>query len=169
MLSLRNPRVRGVAFIGGGLICAAVLVALPPLVQVGPFSPRLAIEEAKEDLPGLVKGVEGVADKAAQAAGNVYAGTPDEQLLVAARRGDIDHIRSLLASGASVKYEETLDEGCLGYTALMFAVQYDHVRAVSILLDAGSDPNHRTPNGSSPLHIAGPAMIELLKSKGASE
>ena len=68
----------------------------------------------------------------------------------AARAGDLERVKSLLAQGISVNAPDTL-----GGTALHDASWAGHVSVVELLLGAGADVNARhTEGGSTPLHYA---------------
>jgi ankyrin repeat protein len=70
-------------------------------------------------------------------------------LAFAARQGDVESTRLLLAAGADVN--QTTE---FGFTALLTAVHNRHYRLALQLLEAGADPNLVTKGGWSPLYIA---------------
>lgn len=74
------------------------------------------------------------------------AAAQSADLMIAARDGDVESVRALLASGA-----EPDPEGIA--TPLYFAAQGRHLAIVELLLERGADPNARSDWGT-PLHIA---------------
>jgi ankyrin repeat protein len=89
-------------------------------------------------------------------------------LMIAARAGQVEAVKRLLARGAN------MDANCnWGVTALMLAAQYDHQDVARILLAHGADPNRRAPKGGTALWYAlqesdvSCSMIELLVAGGA--
>jgi ankyrin repeat protein len=69
-------------------------------------------------------------------------------LLFAARSGDVDSARILVAAGADVE-----DVAGDGNTALVIATHSGHATLAAYLLEAGADPN-RSPLGYTALHAA---------------
>jgi len=69
-------------------------------------------------------------------------------LLFAARSGDLDSARLLLAAGANVH-----DADAWGVTAMVLAAHAGHRELVEFLLEKGADPNASAP-GFAALHIA---------------
>ena len=69
-------------------------------------------------------------------------------LLFAARHGDLESVRVLLAAGADI--EETAADG---YTALLVASHRHHTELATFLLEQGANPNASGP-GYSALHTA---------------
>jgi len=69
-------------------------------------------------------------------------------LMLAARHGQNDSARLLVAHGAEV------DASFHGYTALGFACAADTSDVADTLLTAGANPEVRQPNGLTPLHLA---------------
>uniref|UniRef100_A0A8C0F0F9 GA binding protein transcription factor subunit beta 2 n=1 Tax=Bubo bubo TaxID=30461 RepID=A0A8C0F0F9_BUBBB len=88
-----------------------------------------------------------------------------KRLLEAARRGEDDEVRKLMASGAPF----TTD--WLGTSPLHLAAQYGHYSTAEVLLRAGVSKDARTKVDRTPLHMAaadGHAhIVELLISNGA--
>ena len=70
-------------------------------------------------------------------------------LIDAARAGDINRIKALLADGTDVN---TTSSSAVGATALHYAAAYGKVAAVEILLRAGADAMARDCDGETPLH-----------------
>jgi ankyrin repeat protein len=86
-------------------------------------------------------------------------------LITAARDGNAENVRTLLARKAPVDAHP----GPLGMTALMWAAEMGRAEAVTVLLAAGADPNrHATFNGTTALiqaaasDRAGLAIVEAL-------
>ena len=76
------------------------------------------------------------------AAGLPHGETP---LMAAARSGDAESIRLLLAAGADPNVAETT----LGETALMWAAAEDHADAIRALVAGGADPTSRVARCST--------------------
>lgn len=82
---------------------------------------------------------------------NRYGGTA---LIPAAERGHVETVRTLVKAGVSVDHINSL-----GWTALLEAIILgnggeSHQRIVTILLDAGADPNLADRDGVTPLQHA---------------
>ncbi len=92
----------------------------------------------------------------------------NEDLLVAARNGDVESVKSLLAKGADVNAKTQY-----GVTALSFAAERGHFEVVKTLLEDGADPNLKDTfeGGRTPLgNAAGRGhlrVVKLLLEKGA--
>ncbi|MEV3856041.1 ankyrin repeat domain-containing protein [Streptomyces sp. NPDC050095] len=69
----------------------------------------------------------------------------DRALLAAAGQGDADGVRAALGAGARVDARDAHRR-----TALLLAVQDDHVRAAEVLVAAGADPNAADDRAESP-------------------
>ena len=78
----------------------------------------------------------------------VPAGTP--VLMTAARTGNVDIVKALLAHGANVNAKE----GARGQTALMWAVAEKHPEVARLLIDQRADVHARSASGFTPLLFA---------------
>jgi ankyrin repeat protein len=74
----------------------------------------------------------------------------DEDLVVAARVGDVAAIRAAVAGGANVNAYEGTDD----HTPLQWAALNGHTRAITALLSAGAHVDGRWSRGSAPLMFA---------------
>lgn len=74
-----------------------------------------------------------------------------ELLVSAARNGDVESIRTLVARGAD---PNGADAGENGWTPLMHAVHKHQNASIEALIDAGADPNLAMAGGYSPLMMA---------------
>ena len=81
-----------------------------------------------------------------------------QELVVAARAGDQERVRSLLFSGAEVNERD--EEGA---TALMFAALRSDEAMVQALLAAGADPNLRDANGETALLLGAAHGVEIVR------
>jgi len=91
----------------------------------------------------------------------------DVTLHLAALRGDLEKVRSLIAEGTDVN-----DEDAEGHTAFHMAAGRGHINVVRFLLAKGADPDSRERvSGATPLNLAVEMgqkdMAELLLSRGA--
>ncbi|NWS45711.1 GABP2 protein, partial [Probosciger aterrimus] len=88
-----------------------------------------------------------------------------KRLLEAARKGEDDEVRKLMASGAPF----TTD--WLGTSPLHLAAQYGHYSTAEVLLRAGVSRDARTKVDRTPLHMAAAdghtQIVELLIKNGA--
>ncbi|KAA0703520.1 GA-binding protein subunit beta-2 [Triplophysa tibetana] len=88
-----------------------------------------------------------------------------KRLLEAARKGQDDEVRSLMANGAPF----TTD--WLGTSPLHLAAQYGHFTTAEVLLRAGVSRDARTKVDRTPLHMASAegfaSIVELLVKSGA--
>ena len=92
---------------------------------------------------------------------------PDDRLLDATRRGDIEAVRSILADGA----DPSVAQGD-GLTALHLAAERGHLEIAGLLIDAGAPVEARTRiGGYTPLHLASGeahvAVVQRLLESGA--
>jgi ankyrin repeat protein len=78
----------------------------------------------------------------------VPGGTP--VLMTAARTGNVDTVKLLLAHGADVNAKES----ARGQTALMWAVAERHSEVARLLIEHGADVNARSTSGFTPLLFA---------------
>lgn len=89
-----------------------------------------------------------------------------DELLSKVKYNDVDAIKSLIAAGADINQQ---DEGT-GYTALMWACEFDYTDMAKMLVEEGADVNIRAKDGSTALVRASgnaPGVVELLLAKGA--
>ncbi|KAI5703665.1 hypothetical protein M8J75_014711 [Diaphorina citri] len=88
-------------------------------------------------------------------------------LHVAAARGNLTLVQSLLKQGHPVKVQDSA-----GWLPLHEAANHGHTDIVQALVSAGADPNDKGGTGISPLHDAAAngylEVIEILLDKGAS-
>ena len=70
-------------------------------------------------------------------------------LLFAAREGDIETVKTILAAGADVNQTSEF-----GYSALLVATQNRFYRLGTYLLERGADPNRANEGGWNPLYLA---------------
>lgn len=74
-----------------------------------------------------------------------------DQLIIAARKNDIEKVKELIAKGADVNAKENVIGE--GYAALFHAASYGHTAIVKLLIEKGADVNER-PGRNTPLIIA---------------
>ena len=81
----------------------------------------------------------------------------------AASNGDVAKVKTLLAQGADVNYQNQY-----GRTALMKTALKGHVAVVKLLLAQGADVNLKNKKGKTALSVAkNKEVIQLLKAAGA--
>jgi hypothetical protein len=92
-----------------------------------------------------------------------------QQLHLAAYRGDLTQLRSLL--DAHPEWLNAKAENRFNNTALHFAAYYGQEEVVAELIKRGAEVNAQNRNGNTPLHDAitsgNPAVIKLLLKSGA--
>lgn len=85
----------------------------------------------------------------------------------AARRGDLDVVKMLLAAGANVRATTRLGN----YTPLLMASQTGHAAVIEALAAAGADAKAPTASGVTPLMLAAasgqPDAVKVLVARGA--
>ncbi|CAK9135821.1 unnamed protein product [Ilex paraguariensis] len=90
-----------------------------------------------------------------------------EAVLHAARRGELNHLESLLEKDASVNYCDQY-----GLTALHAAAIKGHKETVMMLVEFGADMESRDGEGHTPLHLAVEGgnvdTVEVLINRGAN-
>ncbi|KAH9116360.1 hypothetical protein AeMF1_009691 [Aphanomyces euteiches] len=91
----------------------------------------------------------------------------EEQLVVAAKRGDLKRVRGLVARGANVNFKDKDDA-----TPLIYASKYGHLSIVKELLAHGADVMLADKTNCTPLHIASYKghliIVQVLLAHGAS-
>jgi hypothetical protein len=92
---------------------------------------------------------------------------PESTLIGAARSGNVESIKRLVAAGADVNQRG----GSNNWTAVMHAVHKNQRGSVEALLDEGADANARTADGSTALMMAAgygyTDIVEILLAHGA--
>jgi ankyrin repeat protein len=73
----------------------------------------------------------------------------NNELFEAAREGNLEEIKQLIAKGVDVNVKDNE-----GWTALMDAAGKGHVACVRMLLDAGADVNAKTDYGYTAMYWA---------------
>jgi len=96
-----------------------------------------------------------------------YAQSPDKDFLAAARKGDAETIKALLAKGVDVNTKTEY-----GATALSYASDRGHVEIIKILIEHGADVNVKdTFYNATPMTWAASKghaeVVKLLLDKGA--
>jgi cytohesin len=81
----------------------------------------------------------------------------DDELLEAARKGDLIKVQTALENGANPNAEDND-----GWTPLHFVAQEGRVDAVKILLERGADPRIADNEGHTPLDYAHDSAIRSL-------
>lgn len=74
-----------------------------------------------------------------------------DQLIIAAREGNLEKARSLIEKGADVNAKEKVTGE--GYTAIFHAASYGHTAIVKLLIEKGANVNER-PGRNAPIIIA---------------
>ena len=89
-----------------------------------------------------------------------------DELLSKVKYKDIDAVKALLDDGSDINQQDTPT----GYTALMWACEFNYVDIAKLLIAEGADVNMKATDGSTALvRAAGnaPGVVELLLNKGA--
>ncbi|XP_051014858.1 inactive serine/threonine-protein kinase TEX14 [Acomys russatus] len=84
----------------------------------------------------------------------------EAQLHEYAKQGNHVKVKKLLKKGIRVDAVNTL-----GQSALFVAALLGHMKSVDVLVDYGSDPNHRCFDGSTPVHAAAFSGSQWILSK----
>ncbi|MEK9657636.1 MAG: ankyrin repeat domain-containing protein [bacterium] len=94
-------------------------------------------------------------------------GDKEVVLAVVAQNGDVSLVKSLIAAGKDINYQNLHGE-----IPLHFAVYNGHVEIVKLLLGNGADINAKDKNGRTPLEVAvargHQKIIEILKASDAT-
>ncbi len=104
---------------------------------------------------------------ACMSAFKIYAGEINEDLITAAKKGDVASVKALLARGADVNAKSQY-----GATSLSFAADKGHLEVVKALLDNGADLNvkdkfyQETPIGWA-AYRGHSSIVKALLDKGA--
>jgi hypothetical protein len=102
------------------------------------------------------------------ASGAVCFADVNDDMFMAAQRGDVEKVRLLLEKGANVNYKDTI---VLGHTPMTIAAAWGHTEVVKLLLDHGASVNQQNGDGVSALQCAASTsksdMVKLLLDKGA--
>lgn len=134
------------------LVGVALLAALGYAVLRLRGAPEMEIRRA-EDGEGTGPRVSfsvsgsGELDQQLEEEAQIAEDTPEGQLVLAARSGDLDRMRELLGEGIPVDAAESRN----GHRALHQAAGADHAAAVELLLEAGADLEGRDGKGETPL------------------
>ena len=104
------------------------------------------------------------APKAIPPASEVFTSDGLRRAAAAAEAGDVAQLRAIVASAPPpVDLDEVVASGV---NLLMYEIVAQNETAVRALLDAGADPNALTPQGASPMLVAGtdqdPRWLRLL-------
>jgi hypothetical protein len=96
------------------------------------------------------------------------SGVRTTPLITAARDGDVNRVRSLIARGAN----PNVRAGVNNWTPLEHAVHKNQIASIAALLDAGADPNAASRDGMTPLIMAAgygyTPIVKLLLQRGAN-
>lgn len=86
---------------------------------------------------------------------------PNRALIREVKAGNEHAVKELLNSGASINTRDSS-----GYTPLMYAIRYQHIKLVNLLLYSGADVNARDNDGETVLMLAtrvgNKQVVELL-------
>lgn len=92
----------------------------------------------------------------------------NEDMFMAAQRGDVEKVRALLEKGADINYKDAM---VLGHTPMTIAAAWGHTEVVSLLLDHGASVDQQNEDGVSALQCAASTakseMVKLLLDRKA--
>jgi|SRR5208283_892360 ankyrin repeat protein len=92
----------------------------------------------------------------------------NEDMFMAAQRGDVKTVRLLLEKGADINYKHAM---VLGHTPMTIAAAWGHIEVVSLLLDHGASVDQQNEDGVSTLQCAASTakseMVKLLLDRKA--
>jgi len=130
------------------------------LVKAGVDIKQVSSNDTTPLLTALVSGKLGVAKDLVKAGADVNHLTKDKKdaLSLAAKAGDVELLKLLVEKGADLNHEnwdidKATGQGAKGFTALSYAVIYNHLDAAKYLLGAGCKPTDgisgyfKAPNG----------------------
>jgi ankyrin repeat protein len=136
--------------------------------EVISYLQQVALEKQGSPKPVTPANIEPVPSPAPQSAAKAPEPALNEELLSAAKKGDLAAVKSLLPKGASVNAKTRYDQ-----TPLMFASEKGHLEIVKVLLEAGADVNvvdtfYKSFTALSAAARNGHAeIVKLLLEKGA--
>jgi ankyrin repeat protein len=85
----------------------------------------------------------------------------NEDMFMAAQRGDVETVKLLLEKGADINYKHAM---VLGHTPMTIAAAWGHTEIVSLLLDHGASVDQQNEDGVSTLQCAASTdKSELVK------
>ena len=92
----------------------------------------------------------------------------NDDMFMAAQRGDVEKVKLLLAKGADINYKDKI---VLGHTPMTIAAAWGHTEVVKLLLDHGAPVDQQNDDGTSTLQCAASTtkseMVKLLLDRGA--
>lgn len=140
--------IRWIAALVGVALLAALGYAVLRL-RVAPGMEIRRAEDGEGTGPRVSFSVSGSGELDQQLAeeAQIAEDTPEGQLVLAARNGDLDRLRELLGEGIPADAAESRN----GHRALHQAAGADHAAAVELLLEAGADLEGRDGKGETPL------------------
>jgi hypothetical protein len=110
--------------------------------------------------PGDEQVMDETLDAAITMGGAIVVTVPEEPLLAAVLKEDIDEVKGLLARGADVN----VVDGNLNETALSQAVLRGNRELVKILLDAGAEVNEKNSSGLTALmYVGSDTSVEVVR------
>jgi ankyrin repeat protein len=90
----------------------------------------------------------------------------NQQLIEAAKEGDLERVKALIAAGANVNAKKNYGE-----TALMYTAMLGHTEITQLLIKKGADVNAKTKDGETALSLAKEQghdeIVKLLIDAGA--